>query len=624
MAPKVHAANAAPKAPPQWGEREVRRLLRGLRRPHTLEMEPLAQFLCDAYGIDRPYEASVQFVCDTFVDKGLVGKRLYDLVHTCDIEASETLLGAASEMGVSPRQFFRYRREAIVALAAHANNLGLAHPTPTSPVEELARLLGETDPSAATRVYDLAAPTESATLHRIDALLNAGTFFDDALLEQFGGTDRLRVLIKVARTCYLFGNTRSGDALLAAIRARMVETIVEDREVVEFELLHLQYVRALHREDAARCMQLANAARRAANGDEGRTIVALLIGSESAIRAGDLLLAEQTLTAAEGMILPRKQLRQVSILVAARAAIAFLRDDLPRALACMNSAKLALPDRPLDALTINAFIGRISLAMGAPWRASPELLEVTEPLVRTITPSAATGLVALDGSTRRFFQRLYLKAIDLRGALAAGELDSIDEIVETLALTRLAGYRALESLALALLAQWRERTGARDEAQRDAVAAWEILTDLGDAFMAHDLFYRAPESTREFGAVDLDATFLVAFYRALSAHFSDSPLVAAADGGARDEFWRSALLGARAGDESWSTHDEAFLALLAAGNPTAPRKQREAFVRAAARDLAVLLPAPERARFATTLTRRLSAFYDRLPGGDARAKGPHF
>ena len=60
MAPKVYAANLDSLEPsPQWGEREVRRLLRGLRRPHTLEMEPLVHFLCDAYGIERPYDACV-------------------------------------------------------------------------------------------------------------------------------------------------------------------------------------------------------------------------------------------------------------------------------------------------------------------------------------------------------------------------------------------------------------------------------------------------------------------------------------------------------------------------------------------------------------------------------------
>src|SRR5215472_7617380 len=110
MAPPVSAAKPASLtvAPPQWGEREVRRMLRGLRRPHRLETEPLARFLCHAYGIERPYDACVRLIGDALLDKGLVGKRLYELIQVCDLDANDTLVGTASAMGISPRQFFRY------------------------------------------------------------------------------------------------------------------------------------------------------------------------------------------------------------------------------------------------------------------------------------------------------------------------------------------------------------------------------------------------------------------------------------------------------------------------------------------------------------------------------------
>jgi hypothetical protein len=626
MAPKVHADKLdVLKVPPQWGEREVRRLLRGLRRPHTLEMEPLAKFLCDAYGVERPYDACLHFVHETFVNKGLIGKRLYYLIRTCDVEANETLLAAASDMGVSPRQFFRYRREAIVALVAHANQLGLAHPAPTGLIEELARLLGETDPNAASRVYEVAlSTTESVSLDRVDAWLNAGAFFDDTLLDQFRGIDRLRALIKIARACFIFGNTRAGDVIVESIRARMVDAIVEDREVVEFELLHLEYVRALHRESTGRCAQLAREARRAAEGDAMRTIAAILIESESAIRVGDLVLAEQALTAAEGVILARKQVRLVSILVCGRAAIAFMQGDLSRALAYAASAQLALSDRLLDALTLNAFIGRVTLAMGLPWRAPRDLLAITNPPVRVITPSRATGLVALDGSTRRLFQRLYLEIVDLRAALVAGDLESIDAIVDVLTLTRQTGYRCLEAASLALISVWLERTGARDEAQRNAVAAWEISAELGDFFSAQDLFDHAQDRPREFGAVDLDRLFLAAFYRSLTARFPDASLTCTTDGPAKDAFWRSILLRALRDDGSAAAEDDAFVAALLHGqHRNGYQKHRAAFCRAVARDVAILLPACERTAFAARLTRLLEAFYERMPGA-SHSKRPQF
>ena len=626
MAPKLHAAKLdALKAPPQWGEREVRRLLRGLRRPHILEVQPLAQFLCDAYTVERPYDACMHFIHETFVNKGLVGKRLYYLIRTCDVEANETLLAAASDMAVSPRQFFRYRREAIVALVAHANQLGLAHPAPTGPIEELARLLGETDPVAAARVYEVALPAkESVSLDRVDASLNVGAFFDDSLLDQFRGIDRVRVLIKIARACFIFGNARTGDAIVESIRTRIVDAIVEDREVIEFELLHLEYVRALHRESVERCARLARETRRAAEGDATRTIAAILIESESAIRAGDLALAEQSLTAAEGMILARKQVRLVSILVCGRAGIAFMQGDLSRALAYVQSAQLALSDRLLDALTLNAFVGRVTLAMGSPWRAPRELLAIADLPVRMITPSSATGLVALDGSTRRLFQRLYLEIVDLRGALLAGDPSSIDAIVDVLALTRQTGYRCLEAASLALISEWLERTGACDEAQRNAVAAWEIAVDLGDFFLAYDLFGYAPGRAREFGAVDLDRTFLTAFYRSLGTRFPGVCLTGAIDGPAKDAFWRSALLRALRDDTTAATEDDVFVAELShREHRNGYQKQRAAFCRVAARDVAAVLPASTRAAFMARLTRLLEAFYERLPGASS-SKRPQF
>ena len=101
----------------------------------------------------------------------------------------------------------------------------------------------------------------------------------------FRGTERLRVLIKIARATYIFGNPRAGDALLDAVRDGMSDAIVENREGLDFDLLYTRYIRALHRGDASECTALAADARRAAKGDEMRTIAAILIEGESAVRA---------------------------------------------------------------------------------------------------------------------------------------------------------------------------------------------------------------------------------------------------------------------------------------------------------------------------------------------------
>ena len=627
MAPEIQTVKAATATPRrEWGEREVRRLLRGLRRPHTLAMEPLARFLCDAYAIERPYDAALRFIGNTFVNGGLVGKRLFELIQTCDVEASETLVAAAAEMGVSPRQFFRYRREAIVALAAHANRLGRPDDTAKNPMEELARLLGETDPAAASQVYEMVTPAPGhVTMERVEVLLNAGEFFGNDVLDRFRGTERLRVLIKVARACYVFGNPRAGDALLEAVRAGMADAIVENREVLEFDLLYTQYIRALHRGDASECTRLAGDARQAAKGDEMRTIAAILVEGESAVRSGDLPLAQQTLTAVEAMVLRRTQLRLVTVAICLRAAIAFVRNDLARAYGYIHSAQLALHERPLDAMTINALLGRVSLAMGTAWRAPRDLLEITEPPIRTLVPASQAGFIGLEGSTRRLFPRLYLKVVDLRAALAAGELGLIDEIVDTLALVRQAGYRSLEACALAVLAQWHARTGDAGEAQSCATNAWRLVIDLGDFYAAHDLFADAGGVRREFGAVDLNDEFLAAFYRSLEQRFPNAALVAASGGASKDRFWRTLLLGSRDATDVNVDDGTPFLnAVAAERDSTACQKQRTLFVRSAARDAAILLPTTERAAFIARLTRALEACYVRLPGGASKLKRPQF
>ncbi len=627
MAPEIHAVRTGSTATPrrEWGEREVRRLLRGLRRPHTLAMEPLARFLCDAYAIESPYDATLRFITDTFVNGGLVGKRLFELIQTCDVQANETLVAAASEMGVSPRQFFRYRREAIVALAAHANRLGRPDEAVKNPMEELARLLGETDPAAASQVYEIAAPEAGhVTMERVEVLLNAGEFFGNDVLDRFYGTERLRVLIKIARSCYIFGNPRAGETLLEAVRAGMADAIVENREVLDFDLLYTRYIRALHRGDTSECMRLACDARERAKGDEMRTIAAILIEGESAVRAGDLPLAEQTLTAIEAMVLRRTQLRLVTVAICLRAAIAFMRNDLARAYGYIHSAQLALHERPLDAMTINALIGRVSLAMGTAWRAPRVLLEIAEPPIRALVPASGAGFVGLDGSTRRLFPRLYLKVVDLRAGLAAGELGLIDEIVETIAQVRLAGYRALEACALGVLARWHALAGDPDEAQATAIKAWTIVTDLGDFYAAHDLFTGAGGTRREFGAIDLNDEFLAAFYQSLERRFPSAALVAAT-GASKNRFWRSLLLGSRGNGGVRADDASAFLDVIAAErDPAACQKQRTPFVRAVARETAILLPPAERGAFIAGVTKALESAYERLAGGAPRLKRPQF
>src|SRR5579872_5259197 len=106
-----------------WSDTEVRRLLKALRRPHRLESVPLARAIAVYYGVGDLLEASRRFVRETFGATGLVDQRLLEILERGDFDAKLPLAAVARSMGLSQRQFFRYRRQAVDALRLRANKL---------------------------------------------------------------------------------------------------------------------------------------------------------------------------------------------------------------------------------------------------------------------------------------------------------------------------------------------------------------------------------------------------------------------------------------------------------------------------------------------------------------------
>ena len=102
------------------GPAQVRHVLRLLRRPHELTTSGIAMILCENLGVPDPVEAVVLVLHQIFNLRTATGRRLYDAIRLCDVEGLAAK-EVASEMGLSLRQFFRYRREAVEALAAKIN-----------------------------------------------------------------------------------------------------------------------------------------------------------------------------------------------------------------------------------------------------------------------------------------------------------------------------------------------------------------------------------------------------------------------------------------------------------------------------------------------------------------------
>src|SRR5579872_483772 len=95
---------------------DVRKLLRLLRRPHLLEKERLAILLRQAVRSESAREALLGVIEQTF-GPSYDAQRLREIVQRCDVRG-EKARTAASAMHLSLRQFFRYRVEAIAAVAS--------------------------------------------------------------------------------------------------------------------------------------------------------------------------------------------------------------------------------------------------------------------------------------------------------------------------------------------------------------------------------------------------------------------------------------------------------------------------------------------------------------------------
>jgi hypothetical protein len=107
------------------GQAQVRHMLRLLRRPHELATSAIAIALCENFGVDDTVEAVVMMLHQIFNLRTQTGRRLYDAICLCDVEGLAAK-EVAKAMGLSLRQFFRYRSEAVEAVSAKIDGLAVA------------------------------------------------------------------------------------------------------------------------------------------------------------------------------------------------------------------------------------------------------------------------------------------------------------------------------------------------------------------------------------------------------------------------------------------------------------------------------------------------------------------
>ncbi len=104
-------------------EHDVRRLLSSLRRPELALRDPMVALVCELTNSRTPHEAVRKLVERAFLGRGNMAMRLARLVVRCDLEGSLSHDGVAAELGLSLRQFYRYRARAVQMLAVEIRRL---------------------------------------------------------------------------------------------------------------------------------------------------------------------------------------------------------------------------------------------------------------------------------------------------------------------------------------------------------------------------------------------------------------------------------------------------------------------------------------------------------------------
>ncbi len=150
-------------------EHQVRRLLSAARRADHVEGDPVADDLRRLTGSANVGEALKKLVEMTFKDLGHMGSRLSELVVKSDLDGTLSFNEVASQMGLSLRQFFRYRARAVKMLAGQLRAIMNYQAEPTDTFGSLFDTLVDWNPEGALEVFSNASHL-SADFEAIRAL----------------------------------------------------------------------------------------------------------------------------------------------------------------------------------------------------------------------------------------------------------------------------------------------------------------------------------------------------------------------------------------------------------------------------------------------------------------------
>lgn len=490
-----------------WSSREVRALLRNLRKPDVLEWLPLTVLIKARFEAATGHEAVLRLVNESFAGQGRPGIRLRELLEKYDLAGGVNRDRAASEMGLSVREFARYRAHATEIIAQHLSKvLGSEQAgSNESPAEITASLLAQYDPEAA--LWFCQAIEQSADGHaQLQRILGTGIELNQALLVNTDENDDPLARILRARTLELEGNHIRAKAIGDAIRGEITAGLIagEQRTTAQRELIKLELQRSFHTGDASQAASFATMLRRQpfASNDVDY-LNALIDEAETAICLGDLNRAEESLGMGEQVAAASRGLLASARCLLVRSKMEFSLGHYSQAQQLANACLVPLTRQPALAAEAHAILGRVSLLFNARWKRTGEVL---------------AGYC---------YRQVEMDLIESRHLLAINAISEAEHLASA-ALASAQDYEllGLQSYALATLASLASQKNNPKLAQELYVRAWRIFAPLRNAFLGRDLFAVPKRAPGDFGPILFNEIFAEAVSDVLCDAFPRSALFA--------------------------------------------------------------------------------------------------
>jgi hypothetical protein len=482
--------------------REIRLLLRLLRRPHALEREPLAIMLREALHVESTYKGVILAIDAAFDTSTPSGRLLKEIIRRCDIDC-QTTAAAAADMHLSVRQFFRYRTDAVEAIAQSVGR-SLRQPDDSSRKQlVMAEMVAEFDARAALDMYVLAAPSPTGKLAFEIARAAIWAGVDPAPhIAACKGAWRLLALATQARRLLSTGARAESETLVDSIRTSLAGSSGPLYDAAAFEVAELDR-RAVRRRGAMQDeAHLVERMRKLAHDDSRLVALALLAEAESACSFGELATAAVAIADAERIATERRDLYVLARSTFASATLAMLRDHLEDALALFNAAAstIAAFDAAY-ALRSAAFAGRCALQLGTTWTPPRSLME----------RHAGSWILT------------ELECVEARKLVESEPARALELAVATLRRSQMTDAAVASLYARATVAAAMDRAGDAVEAKKLWLTCWTEGMRIGDQTTLIDLFAVPGSVERECGPLAVDDALVEAVQRFNEERFPANP-----------------------------------------------------------------------------------------------------